>query len=245
MLAGGTFLTILMNQGLLEPSCLLSLRDVPGLDGIGVDGGLRLGRDGAPSRGRALVGGAQPAGRRSQMHSRSSPARACAIRRPSGVCLPTPTTRRIPRRCCAHFGARAVVRSVAGEREIPIARVDHRLLRDGARPGRADRRRPRSTSRRSSRRTASFAPAPTRTARVCRSPPSRSAGDTAVVVGAVAGPTSDLPGALRASKTAADIGHAYAEAIDPISDVRGSAAYRRRVIAVEVRRAVEGLSRLT
>ena len=36
---------------------------------------------------------------------------------------------------------------------------------------------------------------------------------------------------------------AYAEAIDPISDVRGSAAYRRRVIAVEVRRAVEGLSR--
>ena len=45
------------------------------------------------------------------------------------------------------------------------------------------------------------------------------------------------------SKIAADIGHAYAEAIDPISDVRGSAAYRRRVIAVEVRRAVEGLSR--
>ena len=36
-----------------------------------------------------------------------------------------------------------------------------------------------------------------------------------------------------------EIGRAYAEAIEPIADVRGSADYRRRVIAVEVRRAVE------
>jgi CO/xanthine dehydrogenase FAD-binding subunit len=31
----------------------------------------------------------------------------------------------------------------------------------------------------------------------------------------------------------------YAEAIDPISDISGSADYRRRVIEVEVRRALE------
>jgi carbon-monoxide dehydrogenase medium subunit len=39
--------------------------------------------------------------------------------------------------------------------------------------------------------------------------------------------------------TATDIGRGYADRIDPIADARGSADYRRRAIAVEVRRAVE------
>ena len=37
---------------------------------------------------------------------------------------------------------------------------------------------------------------------------------------------------------AREIGHAYAEAIDPISDLRGSGDYRRQVIEVVVRRAI-------
>jgi carbon-monoxide dehydrogenase medium subunit len=37
---------------------------------------------------------------------------------------------------------------------------------------------------------------------------------------------------------ATEIGRRYAEAIEPMSDARGTARYRRRVIAVEVRRAV-------
>lgn len=40
---------------------------------------------------------------------------------------------------------------------------------------------------------------------------------------------------------AAEIGRRYADAIEPLSDARGSARYRRRVIAVEVRRALEDL----
>ncbi|HEY6653115.1 MAG TPA: FAD binding domain-containing protein, partial [Solirubrobacterales bacterium] len=44
VLAGGTFLAILMNQGFLAPETLLSLGRVPGLDRISVvDGELRLG----------------------------------------------------------------------------------------------------------------------------------------------------------------------------------------------------------
>ena len=44
VLAGGTFLGILMNQGFLAPQALLSLGRVPGLDRIEVvDGELRLG----------------------------------------------------------------------------------------------------------------------------------------------------------------------------------------------------------
>jgi carbon-monoxide dehydrogenase medium subunit len=40
---------------------------------------------------------------------------------------------------------------------------------------------------------------------------------------------------------AREIGEEYARRIDPISDSRGLADYRRRVIAVEVRRALEEL----
>jgi carbon-monoxide dehydrogenase medium subunit len=40
---------------------------------------------------------------------------------------------------------------------------------------------------------------------------------------------------------AAEVGRRYAEEIQPLSDSRGSARYRRRVIAVEVRRALEDL----
>ena len=65
-------------------------------------------------------------------------------------------------------------------------------------------------------------------------------GELRVVVGAVAGRPQYFPELCKLADPSA-IGQAYAEAIDPISDVRGSAEYRRRVIAVEVRRAVEHL----
>jgi carbon-monoxide dehydrogenase medium subunit len=40
----------------------------------------------------------------------------------------------------------------------------------------------------------------------------------------------------------AAVGRAYAEAVEAISDVSGTADYRRRVVEVEVRRALEELS---
>jgi carbon-monoxide dehydrogenase medium subunit len=42
--------------------------------------------------------------------------------------------------------------------------------------------------------------------------------------------------------TVHSIAAGYAERIDPISDNRGTAAYRSRAIAVEVRRALEDLT---
>jgi carbon-monoxide dehydrogenase medium subunit len=60
-----------------------------------------------------------------------------------------------------------------------------------------------------------------------------------VVVGAVAETPQSFPELCDGSP--AEIGAAYAERIEPISDARGSAEYRKRVIAVEVRRAVESL----
>jgi aerobic carbon-monoxide dehydrogenase medium subunit len=43
VVAGGTALVTMMRQRLVQPRCLVSLRDVPGLERIEVNGGLRLG----------------------------------------------------------------------------------------------------------------------------------------------------------------------------------------------------------
>jgi carbon-monoxide dehydrogenase medium subunit len=66
-----------------------------------------------------------------------------------------------------------------------------------------------------------------------------------VVAGAVAGTPQEVPEAeaLASGKTlsdalAAQVGRAYAEAISPIADMRGSEWYRRQVIEVLVRRAI-------
>jgi carbon-monoxide dehydrogenase medium subunit len=71
-------------------------------------------------------------------------------------------------------------------------------------------------------------------------------GKLRVVVGAVAERPQYFPdicslaeGEQLHREMAAEIGRRYAETIHPISDSRGSAEYRRRVIAVEVRRALE------
>jgi aerobic carbon-monoxide dehydrogenase medium subunit len=60
-------------------------------------------------------------------------------------------------------------------------------------------------------------------------------------VGAVAGRPQELPELCANGGAPAELGRSYADAIEPMSDSRGSAAYRRRVIAVEVRRALEAL----
>jgi aerobic carbon-monoxide dehydrogenase medium subunit len=73
-------------------------------------------------------------------------------------------------------------------------------------------------------------------------------GDLKVVVGAVADRPQYFPelcapanGEWITNELAVEIGRRYAEEIDPLSDSRGSERYRRRVIAVEVRRALEDL----
>src|SRR5262245_17595828 len=60
VLAGGTFLGILINQRLFAPTCLLSLDAVPGLGGIEAHGELRLGamvRHRAVERSAAVLEG--------------------------------------------------------------------------------------------------------------------------------------------------------------------------------------------
>jgi carbon-monoxide dehydrogenase medium subunit len=72
-------------------------------------------------------------------------------------------------------------------------------------------------------------------------------GRVSVVVGAVAERPQVFPDLCATwkpadSASAREIAAGYADRIDPIGDSRGSAAYRTRVIAVEVRRALETLA---
>ena len=120
VVAGGTFLAILLNQRLIAPSKLLALRQRPGTRR---DPGERR----APPRsarhaqhGRALRGRARALARARHTCSPSSRARASATRRRSAGCSATPTTHRIHQPCSSRSAARVVLQSARGARELPV-----------------------------------------------------------------------------------------------------------------------------
>jgi carbon-monoxide dehydrogenase medium subunit len=234
VLAGGTFLGILMNQGLLEPSALLSLGRVEELRGVEVAGGeLRLGamvthrtveravRDGWPALARAFSLVACP--------------RVRNVATVGGV-LADADYASDPPAMLAALGARAVLRSPRGERAVSVGELilgyyetciepDELLVevRVPPEPEQATYRKFRSRSSED---------------RPCAAVAAVHGSDgLRVVVGAVAETPQDFPELCDGSPE--EVAARYAERIEPLSDARGSAAYRRRVIAAEVRRAVE------
>jgi carbon-monoxide dehydrogenase medium subunit len=246
VLAGGTFLAVLVNQRLLEPTALLSLRGVSGLDGIQVAEELRLG---AMTTHRAVERSSAVRERWPALAEAFSLVASPRVRNQAtvgGVLADADYASDPPAMLCA-LGAHAVARSVAGEREIPIEELITGYYETSLRPdelivevrvpapaGPAVYRKFRSRSHED---------------RPCVSVAAVRHGRTLrVVVGAVAGRPQLLPEICALAEgrpvdepLAAEIGRRYAEAIEPISDVRGSAAYRKRVIAIEVRRALEEL----
>jgi carbon-monoxide dehydrogenase medium subunit len=219
VLAGGTFLGILMNQGFLQPTAFLSLGAVPELRAIEVvDGELRL--------------GAMVTHRRVEREAADWPVLARAF----GL-VASPRVRNVatvggvladadyasdPPAMLAALDARAVLRSPRGEREVTVGELLVQV-RVPAQPQRATYRKFRSRSAED---------------RPCAAVAAVNGGDRLrVVVGAVAETPQDFPDLCDGE--AAEVGAGYAERIEPLSDSRGSAKYRRRVIAAEVRRAVE------
>jgi carbon-monoxide dehydrogenase medium subunit len=234
VLAGGTFLGILMNQGLLAPAALLSLARVQELRRVEVvDGELRLGamvthrtverevRDGWPVLARAFSLVASP--------------RVRNVATVGGV-LADADYASDPPAMLAALDARAVLRSPRGDRTVSVGELilgyyetciepDELLLevRVPPQPERATYRKFRSRSSED---------------RPCVAVAAVNGRDgVRVVVGAVAETPQDFPELCDGEP--AELGARYAERIEPLSDSRGSAAYRRRVIAAEVRRAVE------
>jgi aerobic carbon-monoxide dehydrogenase medium subunit len=237
VLAGGTFLGILMNQGFLSPSTFLSLGRVEELRAIEVVGGeLRLGamvthrrverelRDGWPVLARAFGLVASP-----RVRNQAT----------VGGVLADADYASDPPAMLAALGAHAVLRSPRGDRSVTVGELirgyyetciepDELLVevRVPPEPARATYRKFRSRSS-EDRPCAAVAAV-------------RSDAGLRVVVGAVAETPQDFPDACDGEP--AEVAARYAERIEALSDSRGSAAYRRRVIEVEVRRAVEEVS---
>jgi aerobic carbon-monoxide dehydrogenase medium subunit len=248
VLAGGTFLGILMNQGLLSPSALLSLGRVSELAGIEVrDDGLHLG---------AMT--THTAVERSAVVREHWPVLARAFRLVAsprvrnqatvGGVLADADYASDPPAVFAALGARAVLRSPRGERSVGIDELirgyyetciePDELLVEVVVPAAPERAVYRKFRSRSTEDRPCVAVAAT-----------RAAGRVRVVVGAVAEVPQHFPdvcaladGRELEPELCTEIGRRYGERIEAMADSRGSAAYRRRVTAVEVRRALEEIA---
>jgi aerobic carbon-monoxide dehydrogenase medium subunit len=248
VLAGGTFLGILLNQGFLSPVAFLSLGRVDGLDGIAVeDGSLRLGamvthsaversatvREGWPVLARAFGLVASP-----RVRNQAT----------VGGVLADADYASDPPAMLTALGARVRLRSPSGERTVSLEELilgyyetciaPDELLVEVVVPPAPEHAVYRKFRSRSTEDRPCVAVAATRDGVRVR-----------VVVGAVAEVPQQFPDVCALADgreldpaLREEIARRYAERIEPMDDARGSAAYRRRVTAVEVRRALEALA---
>lgn len=239
VVAGGTFVGVLVNQRLLAPAGFLSLGSIPDLDGLSEEHGeLRLG---AMTTHRAvetseLVRDAWPA-LAAAFGAVASP--RIRMRATVGGVLADADYASDPPSMLIALGGRAIVASVRGRREIPLERfvLGHYLTELAADELIVGVRVPGGRHRAAYRklRTRSHEDRPCVGVAVCRRED-----DLRVVVGAVSDRPRYFPELCSGEPGA--IARAYADAIDPIDDVSGSSAYRRRVIAVEINRALEAIA---
>src|SRR4051812_37604344 len=216
VVAGGSFLGILMNQGFLEPTSLLSLQRVDGLRGIRVeDGELRLGamtthraveRDEAVRRGWPALADAFGAVASPRVRNQAT----------VGGVLADADYASDPPAMLTALDARAVLRSPRGEREVAIGDLilgyyetciepDELLVevRVPAQPERATYRKFRSRSHED---------------RPCAAVAAVNGDRLRVVVGAVAETPQDFPDVCDGDP--AEVAARYAERIEPLSDAR-------------------------
>jgi carbon-monoxide dehydrogenase medium subunit len=248
VLAGGTFLGILMNQGFLSPAVLLSLGRVAGLGGIEAAGGsLRLGAmatHAAVERSEAVRAGWPVLARAFGLVASPRVRNQATV----GGVLADADYASDPPAMLAALGARVVLRSASGTRTVAVEELirgyyetciePDELLVEVVVPPAPERGVYRKFRSRSTEDRPCVAVAAT-----------RDGGRVRVVVGAVAGVPQHFPdvcaladGRPLEPALREEIARRYGERVEPIADARGSAAYRRRVTAVEVRRALEELA---
>ena len=247
VVAGGSFLGIVINQKLLAPTRLVALRRITDLDYIEADGGLL--RLGAMTTHRAVERSLVVREDWPTLAFNFSVVASPRVRNQAtvGGVVADADYASDPPSMLAALRARVVARSVRGEREISM---DEFILGHYATALEEDElvtelRIPQSSGPSVYRKFRSRSTED----RPCVSvAAARDNGDLKVVVGAVADRPQYFPelcalarGETITNALAAEIGRRYAEEIESLSDSRGSERYRKRVIAVEVRRALEDI----
>ena len=234
-----------MNQGFLQPTSLLESSDVGGLRRIASsDGELRLG---AMTTHRDVERDEDVRRRGLSLARAFGVVASPRVRNQAtvgGVLADADYASDPPAALCA-LDARAVLRSLRGRREVPVDELilgfyetciaPDELLTEVRLPAAPERAVYRKFRSRSTEDRPCVAVAAARTGDELR-----------VVVGGCADRPQHYPDICAAARgesigreLAQEIGRRYAERLQPLSDARGSAEYRRRVVAVEVRRAVE------
>jgi aerobic carbon-monoxide dehydrogenase medium subunit len=240
VVAGGTFVGILVGQRLLQPATFLSLQRLTGLDFV--EGGEVL-RLGAMTRHRTVERSAAVRESWPALAATFSVVASPRVRNQAtvGGVLADADHASDPPAMLAAMGASVVAASVRGEREIPVGELIVGHYQTSLAPDEliTEVRVPAGEHRAAYRkfRSRSHEDRPCVGVAACRRPDG-----LRVAVGAVADRPQIFPELCEAIADPAELAQAYADAIDPISDVSGSSAYRRRVIAVEVRRALEELA---
>jgi aerobic carbon-monoxide dehydrogenase medium subunit len=259
VLAGGTFIGILMNQNIMRPQTLLSLRNISDLAFIQTAEGEREAlslRIGAMTTHRAVESSALVHQMCPILASTFSLVASPRVRNQAtvGGVLADADYASDPPALLHALNAKTLVRSTHGEREIPGEELILGYYETSIRPDELliELRVPHNVEQAVYRKFRSRSSEDRPCVAVAAA---KVAGKLRVVVGAVAerpqyfpdicaladGEAGGEEGRLYSRELAREIGQRYAESIDPISDSRGSAEYRRRVIAVEVRRALEAL----
>ena len=251
VIAGGTALTLLMKRGLVQPPCLVSLRLLPGLDDIAIsDGKLRLG---------ALCTHRQV--ETSPLVRQQVPLLAEVFRQVAtvrirhmatlGGALAHADPNQDSLTALLALGARALLSSAQGQRELPLEEFFLDYYETALKPNELvqEIRVP--------------LPGPGSAAAFLKFLP-RTADDYATVSVAVAlrledgacrearialgsaGPTpirarkaeAELAGRTLDNATIASAAAIVRDEVDPLDDIRGSAAYKREMAAVFTRRAL-------
>lgn len=256
VLAGGTAVTLMLRQGLIAPTRLVSLARVPGLDGIDArDGEVRIGAATTLTRVAA-----------SRVVRERLPSLAVAAGRVGNIRVRNVATlggnvteadyASDPPAVLASLGAVCVIRGPGGIRRMPVDAFVTGFYTNALQrgelliqvvspvpPGRQAVYHKYVSRSSEDRPCVGVAARADFDGRVVR--------DLDVVVGAVAarpqripGVTTDASGQRFNDDLVTHIADAYGDGLDPMDDDRGSSWYRREMIRVFVRRALTDLATL-
>lgn len=253
VIAGGTALVLMVRQGLLAPRALVRLDRVPGLDGIAVeDGMLRLGATAtlrAVSESRVVRAHLPVLAATCQLVGNVRVRNAATVG--GNVCEADYASD--PPGLLVALDATARIQGPAGSREVPVRDLITDFYETSLAPNEVvtDVRVPllqpgaRAVYLKYVTRSSEDRPCVGATA-VARLDDGGILADVRVAVGAVSGRPLRLPevetavrGQRPTTELFREVAARYAEASDPVSDARGSAGYRKQMVAVFVRRALQ------